>query len=124
MDQPRVDIYTSITAEIATAIENGAGEWRMPWNHDGSSIARPRNVISDKGYRGINVLALWVAARRSGYVNGTWGTYRQWSQLGCQVRKGEKATSVVFWKQMHRHQHSTQARVTPTALIAMSTKIS
>jgi hypothetical protein len=63
MNQQRADIYTRITAEIATAIENGAGEWRMPWNHDGSSIARPRNVISDKGYRGINVLALWVAAR-------------------------------------------------------------
>jgi antirestriction protein ArdC len=109
MDQQRADIYTRITAEIATAIENGAGEWRMPWNHDGSSIARPRNVISDKGYRGINVLALWAAARRSGYVNGTWGTYRQWSQLGCQVRKGEKATSVVFWKQMHRH-HSDADR--------------
>jgi antirestriction protein ArdC len=106
MDQQRADIYTRITAEIATAIENGAGEWRMPWNHDGSSITRPRNVISDKGYRGINVLALWVAARRSRYVNGTWGTYRQWSQLGCQVRKGEKATTVVFWKQMHRHQHT------------------
>ena len=104
--QQRADIYTSITAEIATAIENGAGEWRMPWNHDGSSIARPRNVISDKGYRGINVLALWVAARRSGYADGTWGTYQQWSQLGCQVRKGEKATTVVFWKQMHRHQCS------------------
>jgi N-terminal domain of anti-restriction factor ArdC len=45
-------------------------------------------------------------ARRSGYVDGTWGTYQQWSQLGCQARKGEKATSVVFWKQMHRHQHA------------------
>jgi antirestriction protein ArdC len=106
MPEQHADIYTRITAEIATAIENGAGEWCMPWNHDGSSIARPRNVISDKGYRGINVLALWVAARHSGYANGTWGTYQQWSQLGCQVRKGEKATTVVFWKQMHRDQRS------------------
>jgi antirestriction protein ArdC len=106
MPEQRADIYTRITAEIATAIENGAGEWRMPWNHDGRSIARPRNVVSEKGYRGINVLALWVAARHSGYADGTWGTYQQWSQLGCQVRKGEKATTVVFWKQMHRHQHS------------------
>ena len=43
MHQQRADIYTRITAEIATTIENGAGEWRMPWNHDGSSIARPRS---------------------------------------------------------------------------------
>jgi antirestriction protein ArdC len=26
----------------------------------------------------------------------------QWSQLGCQIRKGEKATTVVFWKQMRK----------------------
>jgi antirestriction protein ArdC len=78
----------------------------MPWNHDGSSIARPRNIISEKGYRGINVLALWVAARHSGYADGTWGTYQQWSQLGCQVRRGENATTVVFWKQMRKDHRS------------------
>ena len=89
----RTDVYSRITAEIVSAIENGAGEWRMPWHHDGNSIARPRNVTSDKGYRGINVLALWAAARRGGYASGIWGTYQQWSQLGGQVRRGEKATT-------------------------------
>jgi antirestriction protein ArdC len=102
MPERRADIYARITAEIVSAIENGAGEWRMPWNHDGSSIARPRNIASDKGYRGINVLALWVAARRSSYASGIWGTYQQWSQLACQVRKGERATTVVFWKQTRK----------------------
>ena len=70
----------------------------MPWHHDGDSIARPCTVTSDKGYRGINILALWAAARRGGYAGGIWGTYQQWSQVGGQVRKGEKATTVVFWK--------------------------
>ena len=98
----RTDIYDRITADIVSAIENGAGDWRMPWHHDGSSIARPKNVTSDKGYRGINVLALWVAARRCSYMSGIWGTYQQWTQAGCQVRKGEKATTVVFWKQMRK----------------------
>ncbi len=101
----RTDIYTRITAEILAAIENGAGEWRMPWHHDGSTIARPRNVASDKGYRGINILTLWVAAYRSTYTSGIWGTYQQWSQLGCQVRKGEKSTTVVFWKETRKGDH-------------------
>jgi antirestriction protein ArdC len=96
----RTDVYGRITAEIVSAIENGACEWRMPWHHDSNSIARPCNVTSDKGYRGINILALWAAARRGGYANGIWGTYQQWSQLGGQVRKGEKATTVVFWKRI------------------------
>jgi antirestriction protein ArdC len=103
MSEGRADIYTRITADIVSAIETGAAEWRMPWNHDGSSIARPRNVVSERGYRGINILALWAAARRASYESGIWGTYQQWSQLGCQVRKGEKATVVVFWKQTRKN---------------------
>ena len=70
----------------------------MPWHHDGDSISRPKNIASDKRYRGINVLALGIAARRIGSTNGVWGTYPQWAQAGCQVRKDEKATTVVFWK--------------------------
>jgi len=96
----RADLYTRITTDIIAAIETGAEEWRMPWHHDGSSIARPRNVASDKSYRGINVLALWVAARRAGFASGLWGTYRHWTEYGCQVRKGETAATVVFWKQI------------------------
>ena len=94
----RANVYSRITDEIVAAIEMGAGDWRMPWHHDGGSIARPRNVASDRPYRGINILALWVAAARSGYAGGTWGTYRQWAERDCQVRRGETATTVVFWK--------------------------
>jgi antirestriction protein ArdC len=94
----RADVYSRITDEIVAAIEAGASDWHMPWHHDGGSIARPRNVASDKPYRGTLLLALWVAATRSGYTGGTWGTYRQWAEHGCQVRRGETATTVVFWK--------------------------
>lgn len=94
----RADVYTRITAEIITAIEEGAGDWRAPWFHDGTSAACPCNVASGKRYRGINTLALWVAAMSSGYEAGLWGTYRQWQEVGAQVRKGERSTTVVFWK--------------------------
>jgi hypothetical protein len=100
MTETRADVYTRITNEIIAAIEAGAGAWKMPWHHDGSSIARPVNILSNKGYRGINTLALWIAAHARGYGSGTWGTYRQWAERGAQVRKGEKAASVVFWKQI------------------------
>jgi antirestriction protein ArdC len=96
----RADIYTRITSEIAAAIEAGAGDWHMPWHHAGSSIARPANVTSGKPYRGVNTLALWIAAQARGYASGTWGTYRQWQALGAQVRKGERSTAIIFWKQI------------------------
>jgi len=96
----RADIYTRITSEIAAAIEVGAGDWHMPWHHDGGSIARPTNVVSGKPYRGVNTLALWIAAQARGYAIGTWGTYRQWQTFGGQVRKGERSTAIMFWKRI------------------------
>lgn len=96
---PRADVYSRITTEIVSAIEAGAGDWRMPWHHDGAATTRPQNVTSRRRYRGVNVLALWIAAEAAAYSSGLWGTYRQWASLGAQVRKGERGTTVVFWKQ-------------------------
>ena len=98
----RADAYIRITSEVIAAIELGAGAWRMPWHHDGKAITRPTNLASGRRYRGINVLALWIAATSAGYADGLWGTYRQWQTAGAQVRKGERATSVVLWKEMKR----------------------
>ena len=43
-------------------------------------------------------MCLWAAAQAKGYERGEWGTYQRWQERGAQVRKGEKATLVVFWK--------------------------
>lgn len=98
MTQTRADIHARITGEIVAAIEAGAGKYVMPWHHDGSTASRPTNVTSRKPYRGGNTLALWAAAYGARYGSGLWGTYRQWAQLGAQVRRGEQATTIVFWK--------------------------
>ncbi|MDQ1902073.1 zincin-like metallopeptidase domain-containing protein [Paracoccus sp. WLY502] len=96
----RADTYARVTAAIIAAIEHGAGEWHAPWFHNGSCAARPTNVASGRRYRGINTVALWAAAMVSGYNNGLWGTYRQWQEAGAQVRKGERSTTIVLWKQV------------------------
>ena len=49
-------------------------------------------------YRGVNILVLWALWQERRYKSGTWATYKQWQELGAQVRKGEKSASVVFWK--------------------------
>jgi antirestriction protein ArdC len=107
----RADIYTRITEEIVATIEAGttANGWQLPWHHDGSAIARPTNLASQKRYRGINILALWIAAMKSGYGSGLWGTYRQFAAMGAQVRKGERSTAVVFWKQFRHGEPNGEA---------------
>jgi antirestriction protein ArdC len=75
--QQSTDIYEHVTSKIIAAIEAGAGDYRMPWHHDGTAITTPVNVASSKTYRGVNILSLRVAANAAGYPAGIWGTYRQ-----------------------------------------------
>jgi len=92
------DVYARVTAQIINAIEQGVGNWRMPWHTSGRFAFSPINATSKKPYRGINTVCLWAAAQAKGYESGEWATYQQWQDRGAQVRKGEKATLVVFWK--------------------------
>jgi len=92
------DVYRKVTDAIVNAIEQGVTTWRMPWHTSGKFAFSPINVTSKNPYRGINTVCLWAAAQQKGYERGEWGTYNQWQERGAQVRKGEKATAVVFWK--------------------------
>lgn len=96
--QDRIDVYQRVTDQIVAAIEAGAESWEMPWHNDGSAITAPVNAASGRNYRGINVLSLWAQAHTKGFTSGMWATYRQWKEIGAQVREGEKSTTVVFWK--------------------------
>jgi len=94
------DIYARVTQQIIAAIETGAatGSFRMPWHNWGEQPLRPINATTGRAYRGINTLLLWAAAEAGAYLSGRWATYRQWSETGAQVRKGEKSTFIIFWK--------------------------
>lgn len=96
------DVYERVTAQIIEAIEKGSAEFRMPWHSSGPRFYEPMNAASKKRYRGINVIALWAAAEAREYESGLWATYKQWSELGAQVRKGEQGTCIVLWKAVDR----------------------
>ena len=96
INSSKPDIYEQVTAALIAALEEGAhaGEYKMPWH----ALSSPFNTSSGKPYRGINILLLWAAAQKHNYGSNEWGTYRQWQELGGQVRKGEHSSLVVFWK--------------------------
>lgn len=84
--------YARLTAAIL-AETTTAGPWTPPW-HGAEPL--PRNSLTGRPYRGINMLALWAAAQRASYVDPRWATYRQWAALGAQVRWGERGTVILF----------------------------
>jgi antirestriction protein ArdC len=97
----RIDIHAVITNQIVTAIEAGAGEFKMPWHRAKGSLMRPVNIASGKAYQGINILNLWVAAEARSYSAPIWGTFKQWYEAGYPVRKGEKSVLGVFYNDLH-----------------------
>jgi antirestriction protein ArdC len=104
----KFDVHQEVTNRIVDALEH-AGEFLLPWiANTAASFARPVNVASRKPYNGVNIVSLWVAAQASQYPSNVWGTYRQWQEAGCQVRKGEKSSLVVFYKTFDAEQINDQ----------------
>jgi antirestriction protein ArdC len=79
--------YEKITDKIIEQLEKGVVPWHKPWK-----VTTPRNLVSGKTYRGINVLLLGV----QGFGCEYWATYRQINQAGGSVKRGEKGTPVVY----------------------------
>jgi antirestriction protein ArdC len=96
---PRRDLHAEITHKLIAAIEANPGQPSLPWRRGAGALHMPVNALTGRHYRGINVVSLWVAAEFHGYASPIWGTYRQWAEKGCQVRKGEKSSLIVFYKE-------------------------
>lgn len=81
------DIYEMVTDRIIEQLEKGYIPWQKPWTgvHDGAY-----NRISNKPYSLLNQMLL--------SKTGEYATFKQWTELGGHIRKGEKAEIVTFWK--------------------------
>lgn len=80
-------IDQDITERIIEQMETAGNDWLRPFSTIGGV---PRNVISNKPYQGINRLLLSLLADCHLFA-----TYKQWQDLGAQVRKGSKGFKVV-----------------------------
>jgi len=109
----RADVYARVTDQIVQAIEEGAGDWKMPWHTTGAASVFPFNAITGNRYRGVNTVSLWAMAQKHSYPEAKWATYRQWAELGHQVRKGERSTYCVFWKMIELQDNESEGRDDP-----------
>lgn len=86
-----MDVYQIVTDKIIGLLEQGTIPWKKPW---ATSSGLPKNLISKKEYRGVNVFLLGCQDFSSPY----WLTYKQAVEKGGNVRKGQKSSLCVFWK--------------------------
>ena len=95
----RRDHYQELTDKIIAALEAGVAPWRRPWDPNacgGSNM--PVNLATGHRYRGVNLFVLGMSPLAFTSGDPRWCSYRQAAARGWQVRKGEKATPVYFYK--------------------------
>ena len=80
-------VYEMVTDRIISQLEQGVIPWQKPWTGIRSGAY---NRIIKKSYSLLNQMLL--------QHDGEYATYKQWTDLGGHVRKGEKSEIVVFWK--------------------------
>ena len=83
----KFDIYEEITNRIIAQLESGTIPWHKPWSGISGGAY---NRVSKKPYSLLNQMLL--------KHDGEYATYKQWSDIGGKVKKGEKSEIVVFWK--------------------------
>ncbi len=99
ISSPRRDLHAEITNRIIATIEADLGKPQIPWRRSTTPLWMPENALSKNAYNGINVVNLWVAAEARGFTSPVWATYKQWAELGAQVRKGARSELVIFYKE-------------------------
>ncbi len=87
--------FHEIVAErLIKQLKQGTAPWQMPWKAGDGGGMMPFNPTTGKRYKGINAIHLLSQGRE----DQRWLTYNQAKVEGAQVRKGEKSTSIQYWK--------------------------
>lgn len=92
------DVYQTVTDRIIAELEKGTAPWVRPWKDVRGAGQIPYNAVSGRHYSGVNILLLWITSMACGYSRTGWLTFKQAKEAGGSVRKGEKATQIVFVK--------------------------
>ena len=82
------NVYEIVTENIIKQLESGVIPWRKPW-----TSKSPANLVSQKEYRGLNVLTL----ASQGFPSRFWLTFNQANKLGGRIQRGAKGSPIVYW---------------------------
>jgi len=91
----KFDVATVVTQKILHSIESGEFE-KFVQSWSSRQASHPINFTTKKPYSGVNVWLLGMTE----FSRPEWLTYKQATELGGQVRKGESATLACFYAPM------------------------
>ena len=85
-----MSVYQIITDKILEYLKHGVVPWKQPFVKG----LLPRNFVTNRQYSGINLFLLNMGQ----FASPFWLTFKQIQANGGSIRKGEKATQIIFCK--------------------------
>ena len=88
------DIKAQIVKELVQFIKHGNAPWEKPW------IAPPRapvNAVTNKPYKGINLIRLLLEQFRLKTKDPRWITFLQSKEQGWKIKRGAKGVPIAFY---------------------------
>ena len=100
----KINVYEMVTDRICAELEKGSIPWRKPWirptvSYKGIKVAvDPQSCAYSRSTgRPYSMLNQMLLLRP-----GEWATYNQVKEAGGKVKRGEKASVVVFWSMFEK----------------------
>lgn len=94
MADKRKAFHEQVAEKLIEQLKQGTAPWQKPWQPGDPGANIPINPVTGRRYRGINIIQLMMQER----TDQRWLTYKQAEAAGAQVLKGEKGTSIQYWK--------------------------
>lgn len=94
LPQSVIDARQSVVETIIEDMQRYQFNWTEQWR----DALSPRNALTGRLYRGGNLLHLAAAARRNGYKDPRWVSFKQAKDNGWKIKKGSKGARIEYWK--------------------------
>lgn len=93
------DYRKDITNKIIKMVKEGTAPWQKSWNPGKleASELMPHNAISEKRYRGANIINLYMEQIDRCSDDPRWCTFKQIRDKGWHLKKGSKGAQIEFW---------------------------
>lgn len=109
--KPTHDIHQEVTNNIISLLDQVNEKDYQPPFAGMAAFGIPENPFTEKEYQGINILNLWFNQAAKSFQSHQWATFKQWKELGANVKKGSKGTRIIFYKTLLKEEENAKGEV-------------
>lgn len=96
MSERDKDYVQTVADGLIKQLKQGTSPFQKPWEPGTAFL--PHNPKTGTVYSGVNAVWLLALSESKGYEDKRWLTYKQATELGGQVQKGEKGAAIQYWQ--------------------------